>query len=533
MTSSKKSFVRGAAILGITGFLVKLIGVLYRIPLNNILGEEGAALYMKAYPYYTFLLMLSTAGLPPTIAKLVAESTSKGDYAGAKKIFKISLYLMTGLGLLFSVLLFTFSKQIAIYSSHDILARLPIMAIAPAIVLVSIMAAIRGYFQGLHNMVPTAVSQLAEQVGKIVFGITLAYLMIPKGIEYGAAGAVLGVVLSEVIGLLVVIIFYIRKAPKIKSDEKSTKPAKQILNQIISIAFPILLGASIMPLVQLIDASIITQRLELIGYSTSNARALFGLFSSYANTLVNIPGSISLAFCVSMVPAAAAAVAKKDNGLLKKNVFLGYKLSMLVAVPSAVGLFILAYPIMDLLYGNKLEPDRLIIAANLLKTISFGVIFLSILQTFNGLLQGMGKVYVPVIALSSGALTKVILCYVLVGMPQFNIYGGPISTFACYMVAAIIDIAVVKKITKVKLSQNRFNLKLILATLLMGASAWGGYELLNNPVGSSIATVLAVIIGVIIFIFGLLAFRVLSKDEMRSIPGGSKLVKLYNLIWER
>lgn len=532
MTSDKKSFVRGAAILGVTGFLVKLIGVLYRIPLNNILGEEGAGLYMKAYPFYTFLLMLSTAGLPPTIAKLVAESTSKGDYAGAKKIFRIALYLMTALGLTFSIVLLLFSNQFSALVGDE-LARLPIMAIAPAIVLVSIMAAIRGYFQGLQNMVPTALSQLAEQVGKIVFGITLAILLMPKGIEYGAAGAVLGVVISEVIGLLVVIIFYIRKAPKLQKHTKSNISSKTILKKIVSIAFPILLGASIMPLVTLIDASLITLRLQQIGYTMENARGVYGLFSSYVNTLVNVPGSISLAFCVSMVPAAAAAIARGDKNLLNRNVFLGYKLSLLVAIPSAVGLYILAYPIMDLLYGNRLSLERLLIAANLLKIISGGVIFLSILQTFNGLLQGMGKVYIPVIALSTGAITKIVLCYVLVGNPQFNIYGAPISTFACYAVAATIDIVMVKRLTKVNFNQNGFNIKIVLASALMGAAAWAGHEMLSTPIGSSFATILAVVIGILVFVLGLIIFKVLSKEEMRSIPGGNKLAKVYDLIWER
>lgn len=535
MTSTKKSFVRGAAILGITSFLVKLIGVLYGIPLNKILGAGGAGVYGAAYPFYTYLLMLSTAGLPPTIAKLVAESVSKGDHAGARKIFRISLLLMAGLGLLFSTVLFVFAKPIAINYAQDPLAQMPIMAIAPAIFFVSIMASIRGYFQGLQNMIPTAVSQIVEQVIKIMFGITLAVLLTPKGIEYGAMGAMIGISISELLGLFVVIGFYIKKAPKIDKSIKSDKSAKSIVKNILSIAFPILLGASIMPLVLMIDTNLIKVRLQSIGYTLDASRELFGLFTQFVNKVINVPGSISLAFCVSMVPAAAAAVAKGDNNLLKSNIFLGYKMSMMVALPSAVGLFILAGPIMDLLYRSDFvaNPQYFIITTNLLRIMSGGIVFLSILQTFNGLLQGMGKVYVPVISLSIGAITKIVLCYVLVGTPFFNIYGAPISTFACYMVAAIIDIVIVKKLTKVKLSQNKFNIKLILTTALMGAAAWGSHILFSGLWGSRPATIVAVFIGVIVFVFGLLIFKVLSKDEMRSIPGGTRLIKLYDLIWER
>ncbi|MEX1376775.1 MAG: polysaccharide biosynthesis protein [Eubacteriales bacterium] len=533
MTSTKKSFVKGAAILGITSFLVKLIGVLYRIPLNNILGAEGAGLYMKAYPIYTFLLTLSTAGLPPTIAKLVAEKVSANDYSGAKKVFKVSLVLMTTLGLVLSISLLLLSKKLAYDVYKNPLTWYPVATIAPAIALVSIMAAIRGYFQGLQNMIPTAVSQLAEQVGKIIFGITLAMLLIPKGIEYGAAGAVGGVLISEIIGLLVVIAFYIKKAPKIKEKTKTDVSSKEVLKQILSIAFPILLGASIMPLIQFIDSLIITARLEFLSYTQSASTELFGLFSSYVNTLVNVPGSISLAFCVSMVPAAAAAVATKDNNLLKRNIKLGYKLSLMVAIPSAVGLYILAHPIMNLLYGSKLSAEYLNISANLLQIISGGIIFLSILQTFNGLLQGMGKVYIPVIALSAGAITKIILCYILVGTPYFNIYGAPISTFACYAVAATIDIVVIKKLTKAKFSDNGFNIKIVLASALMGAVVWGSYEIIKNIMGAKYATLISVFIGVIVFILGLVIFKILSKEEIRTIPGGSKLAKIYSAIWER
>ncbi|MBN2879204.1 MAG: polysaccharide biosynthesis protein [Clostridia bacterium] len=534
MNSTKKSFIRGAAILGATGFLVKLIGVLYRIPLNNILSSGGAGIYFKAYPIYTYLLTLSTAGLPPTIAKLVAEKVAVGDHAGAKKIFKISFSLMAILGLTLSVLLFLFSEQFSTLVNEP-LARFSIALIAPAIVLVSVMAAIRGYFQGLQNMIPTAVSQIAEQVGKIIFGITLAILLTPKGIEYGAAGAIGGVVISEIIGLLVVIFFYIRKAPKIDKHLKSDISSKEILKKIASIALPILLGASIMPLIQFIDASLITVRLESIGYEHEIARQQFGLFAGFVNTLINVPGSISLAFCVSMVPAAADAIARKDNNLLNKNINLGYRLSLLVSVPSAVGLFVLAGPIMNLLYSGEFvqNPENYYIALNLLKVISGGIIFLSILQTFNGLLQGMGKVFVPVIALSSGAVTKVILSYFLIGTPFFNIYGAPISTFACYVVAATIDIIVVKKLTKAKLSQNWFNVKIALASGLMGAVVWFSHAQIMKITGTKIATLLAVAIGVVVFIIGLVAFKVLKKEEMNAIPGGKKLAKLYRLIWER
>ena len=190
---------------------------------------------------------------------------------------------------------------------------------------------------------------------------------------------------------------------------------------------------------------------------------------------------------------------------------------------------------MRLFYSSEWanNPQYYPITVNLLAIMSGGVIFLSILQTFNGLLQGMGKVYVPVIALTAGAITKIVLCYVLVGIPYLNIYGAPISTFACYVVAAGIDMAVIKKLTKVNFSKNMFNLRIILASAMMGAVVWGSFELIKKILGSSYATLISVVIGVAVFLAGLVIFKVMTKDEMRMIPGGGRLAKLYTMLWER
>ncbi len=488
MSQKKRSFVRGATILAVTSMLVKVIGILYKIPLYNMIGTEGTGLYMMAYPYYTFLLMLSTAGLPPTISKLVAARLTQGDRAGAKKVFRTALVLMFFLGLIFTAGMMLLSNHLATNVVGQPLARLPILCLAPAIVVVSVISAIRGYFQGMQDMVPTAVSQLAEQIGKVIFGLYLAYLFMPRGIEYAAAGATLGIVVSEVIGLLVIIGFYIKKAPRVKVNNKSTESSIDILKQIGQLAIPILIGASIMPLVNMIDTTIVVNQLVKIGYDLKHATRLFGQATGYANTLLNVPGAISLAFCVSIVPAVSATIARGDKKGLERNISMGYKLSMLVGIPSGIGLFVLAEPIMNLLYGYRLKPHELATSGNLLQFIALGVIFLSILQTFNGVLQGMGKVYVPVVALGTGAITKIILCYVLVGTPSINIYGTPISTFACYAVAAIIDIVMIKRLTGIKLETNAFTLRLILASGLMGVAAWATHSLFRGLTGSKIAT---------------------------------------------
>ncbi len=528
---SKKSFLKGAAILGITSMLVRVIGIVYRIPLANILGDEGLGLYQTAYPFYTTLLMLSTAGLPPSISKLVAEKVSKGDHAGARKVFRVSLALLGLLGLSFSVIMYTFSARIAEYVG-DPMSYKAIATISPALFIVSLISCIRGYFQGLQNMKPTALSQLVEQVGKVILGLVIASTQIHKGIEYGAAGAVLGVVISEALALCFIIIYYIFMRPEIKHRSKDHESASHILKRLGRLAFPILLGASVMPLMTATDTIIIRKELMSVGYTIEQSRALFGMFSGRVNTLFNVPGSLSLALCVSMVPAISSALARHDKRGIQQNVVQGYKMATLVGIPSSVGLAVLATPIMNLLYGSTMSADAITLSGNLLQIMAGGVLFLSILQTFNGVLQGLGKVMIPVIALAAGAIVKVVVNLTLISIPSINIYGAPIGTFLCYFIAAIIDIIMVKRYTGVKLSFGKYLLKPLIASVIMGAAAWDTYQILAQFLGLNhkIATLIAVFVGMFLFAICIPILRILTRDEFLGIPGGSRFVKYYDAL---
>lgn len=522
----KKSFIKGAAVLGAAGLIVKLIGVLYRIPLQWIIGDEGLGIYHKAYPAYALLLVISTAGLPPAVSKLVASHTAVGDRQGANKVFRVALCLLSAAGLVAALVMFAFSKQIAVMLD-DPLAQLSMTYIAPAIFFVAVMAAIRGYFQGLNNMFPTAMTQMVEQVAKVALGLTFAYLMIPKGIEYGAAGAILGVMVSEFIAMCVIIAYYFAKREKINEIEAESESNKDILKKILKLAVPILISASIMPVITYLDAQIITDRLLAIGFTQETARPIFGIYTGRVNPLINVPGTVSLAFCVSIVAVISSSQASNDLENVKRNVRMGFKMAMLVGIPSAVGMGVISTPIMNLLYHSSSAESNML-AGRLLAILAGGVIFLSVLQTLNGVLQGLGKVMVPVMALGAGAAAKVVLVYTLVGIPSIGIYGAPISTFVCYLIAAVIDIIMVKKLTGVKFGFAECVLRPAAASVLMGFAAWGAYALLSGALGNAFATLAAVLIGVIVFIICIPVFSVLRRTEVLGLPGGSRMVKVYD-----
>ena len=306
-----------------------------------------------------------------------------------------------------------------------------------------------------------------------------------------------------------------------KSDE--------IIKKILKLAIPILIGASIMPIITYLDANIITGRLISIGYTAESARPIFGIYTGRVNPLLNVPGTVSLAFCVSIVAAVSASQAAGETENVKRNAKLGFKMATLVGIPAAVGLGVLGVPIMNLLYRSS-SADSNLLAGNLMMVLAGGVIFLSILQTLNGVLQGLGKVLVPVAALGSGAVVKVILIYILIGIPEVGIYGAPISTFVCYIIAAVIDIIMVKRLTGVKFGFSECILRPFLASAFMGGTAWGVHTLLITPIGNSFATLIAVLVGILVFLIYIPIFKVLRRGEMLAMPGGHRIIKIYDLL---
>ena len=277
---SKKSFMKGAIVLGIAGIIVKVLGAFFRIPLANIIGDTGMGYYQTAYPVYVLLLTLSTAGIPTAIARLVSERNAEGDNQEAYKIFKVSFGLLFGIGLA-SCAILLFGAPLFVKYTAAPEAIHAMRAIAPALLFVPIMAAFRGYFQGLQDMSPTATSQVYEQLFRVVFGLGLAILLVPRGIEFAAAGASFGATAGAIFGLLAIFIVYLRRRKKLKEeiavsiDCGHRESGSTIIKKIIIIAIPITIGAAIMPIMTSLDLVIVQNRLVEAGYTAEQANTLF------------------------------------------------------------------------------------------------------------------------------------------------------------------------------------------------------------------------------------------------------------------
>ena len=524
--NEKKSFVKGAVILGIAGLICKVIGAFFRIPLYNMLGD-GMQYYEAVYPYYSTLLVISSAGLPTAISRMVAEHAAIGDIEGAKRVFRKSQVLLLGIGIVTSALMY-FGADFLARSTVGPLAAPSFRVMSPALLIVSIMCSYRGYLQGLQQMTGTAMSQLAEQAGKLALGLYLAARWMPRGLEYGAMGAVAGVTISELLALLVVGGFYLfrkKSIELIQSDSVETVSDKNIIRGLLAIAIPVTIGASIMPITGIADASLIKSTLMSIGFDEAAASMRYVALRSNVTNIINMPAVLTIALAMSLVPAISAARTAKDQKTIHTVSAMGIKLAMFIGIPCAVGLFALSAPVIDLLY--TIDDQRLQIASALMRTSAVGVIFLSLVQTLTGILQGAGKQHIPVINLLIGGVVKVVLMLTLMRNPQIEIQGAAISTTACYTVAGILDAIYLIRYTKLKLNVMDTFIKPLVAALIMGGAAYFSYALIHSRIPSNtIATAGAILIGVVLYLAGVLAMRMFTQEDLSFIPGGSILAKL-------
>jgi stage V sporulation protein B len=529
---SKKSFLQGAVVLGVAGLIIKVLGAFFRIPLANLIGDEGMGYYQTAYPIYVLFLVLSTSGIPIAISKLVSERVAVDDHYEAHRVFRISFILLFVIGVLSFSIVFFGAKEIVGYLKNPG-AYYSMMAIAPALLFVPVMAAYRGYFQGMQNMKPTAVSQIVEQFFRVAAGLGLAIALIVKGPDLAAAGATFGAAAGAIAGAASIIGIYLYKRKSIRQEiaaghHGSSDSVGKILYKIFVIAVPVTIGAAIMPIMSAIDVAVVMRRLQATGFSEAAANGLYGQLTGMAAPLINFPGVLSMAIAMSLVPAIAAANKRKDMVFLRYNIELGLRTAMLIGLPCAFGLMTLAEPIMRLLY--PFQSESAVSAAPNLLILAFGVIFLSTVQTLTGALQGLGKQWVSVVNLLIGALFKVAITFILTGIPWINVKGAAVGTVVAYIIASALNLAAVEKYTGTHFNVRLTFVKPLISALVMSVFVGGSYLMTVHALGNSLATVTAVLIGGSVYAVMLFATRSITKEEISKLPKGDKLIRLWGKV---
>ena len=425
----KSRILKSAFILGVGAVVAKILGAAYRIPLTNLIGGYGLGLYQTVFPVYVILLDFAGAGVPNAVSKIISSDRSHGG-ATALGYLKDSVKLLSVIGFVFSVALALCGRIIARLQGNES-AYISYILLAPSVFLVAIISCYRGYFQGLSDMKPTAVSQIIEQAFKLVFGLAFAAMFLPD-VNKSVSGAVLAITVSEFAALMFLIIYAKRKNEGLSGAVKSGKffiHAKEIIKN----AVPVTLTGMAIPFSHFIDSFLIV---NVLSTYLSNATSLYGIFSGVGATVVNLPVSVCYAVAVATIPAVASSENLNESKAARDKALT---LTFFLSVAGCLVCYFLSDKIIDVLFSRLVGAEKYT-AVKVLKYSSFSVIFLSLLQTENAVLFGSGNLYGSLIGVFSGIAVKVLLSFLLIKNPALNIYGAVIAQTACYFLASLINL---------------------------------------------------------------------------------------------
>ena len=561
-TNKKQSFMAGVLTLFFAQIVIKVLGLIYRLVITNIpyFGDAGNGLYSAGYQIYTLLLAIASIGVPSAISKLVSERIAVGKHREAHEIFKTALLLFGIIGFIGSSILFFGAKYIATSMIGNPDVEGIMVALAPAVFFVAISAVIRGYFNGMYNMKVASNSQMLEQLFKSILTIGLVvavyFLAVVNPTDLSkmlglstetvtvamatAANAASTIATAICCGYLLT--YYQRSKKEIwkninESNQIEYKKERKIsiMKKILAVSIPISLASIISAINRNIDTFTVINELKIALASSfptmdlikNEATRLYGILSGRVDTLIGLPTALNVAFATALVPAVSETMAKGDVKTAKRRITFSIRTTLLIALPCAIGMCVLAEPILNLLFPNVYAAE----APLLLQISSFTIIFTLMNQTVAGALQGLGKVMVPAISLGCGAIIKLILNLLLIRNPQIGIYGAAISSVAASLTAMIINLIVLRNNIKLDTNKTQLILKPILATAFMGAVAFlSQYYLTTYFIKGRMATVITILVAVIAYIFAVLSFKIFDRDDYHMLPFGDKIYKFLQKI---
>lgn len=572
----KQTMLNGALILAVSSIVVKLIGALYKIPLTSLFGGVGRGYFNAAYNLYTPLYAISMAGLPVAVSRLVSESSTLNRFGEVRQLRKVSTKIFLITGGVGTALMFLISyPYVHFFASPN--AMPAILAIAPSIFFCCAMSSYRGYYEGLRDMTPTAISQVIEALGKLALGIVLAWGVMRVGEKqfattgtvfgkvaenldvahsliypYTAAAAILGVTIGSALGLVYLMLLHRIKGDGISRTDLINSPVlvsdREIAKRIATFAVPMVIGALITNITNLIDATTIQRRLidafntapdvikNMYAYSLQVSGTLDKdiptyLYGTYGAALDfrNLIPNITMSLGISALPVLSAAWAIRDKHQIRTNIESVLRVTMLVALPAGFGMAVLATPILTLLYGK--QPDIVPIAAPIMAIYGYATALMAVSTPIANMLQGIGRTDIPVKSAVAGAVVKIIFNFFLVGNPKLNINGAPIGSILCYIVIVGINLFYLLRVSDVRINAVSVLLKPLLCAGLSAGAAWGAYRLCARlladriPYLTLIEIVLSVGAAVIVYVISLLLFKGLSKDDISMLPKGEKIAK--------
>lgn len=511
--TSERTFMSGVLILTVSTVLVKIIGLAYKIPLLYLLGAEGMGYFNSAYEIYALLCGISTTGMPVAVSMLISAANKRGDVACADGVYRTSSALMISKGVIFAGALAVLAEPISIaIGNHE--AYPAILAISPALLFTCASGAVRGYFQGHRNMLPTAVSQLAEAGGKLVFGVVFAALSLRAGarIYTAAAMGILGVSLGSLLSALYLVL---RKRAEGRAHRAASHRGRHFW-ELLRISLPITLSSTLMGASRLVDIALIMQRLQSIGISASDANKIYGSYTTLALPVFGLIPAFIPPITESLIPRLSAAVIASDREEQERSLSGAYRLTVFLAMPAGMGIVLYSEEIISLLFSS--DPAAVSIAAPLLSVLGASVLMSCIVTTSSAVLQSYGRVVLPIIALGVGAVVKAVSAYLLIGNADVAALGAPISTLLFNMAVVLIDMVLVKRVTRCRIGALAIAVKPLVASVIALLTSYALYLPLTKVTHSTALPFLAAMAVCVAIYLGLcILMSVVSRDDVAVI----------------
>ncbi len=568
-----QSFLKGAMVLGSSMIIVKLMGMIYKILLSNQFGGVGTGLFNSAYALYNPLFMLSTAGFPIAISRMVSESVTKKRYRDVKQIHRVSvpIFVIAGCLCFLAMVLGSFIYIKLINADNAIFAML---CLSPTIFFGCLMSIYRGYFEGMRNMVPTAISEIIEAACKLFLGLAASLLVTKYGMgQYAKTGyvfgvkcaneieaqsaiipiaigaAITGISVGSLLGFVFLFIRYKKGGDGITAEELKSSPkprrAGTTLRIMVKTAIPIGLGSIIMSLADMIDSTLVQIRINNI--MQTDPKALLDVYGSlipdnvyYANethtflygcygialTLMMLVTAVTQVFGTTALPSVTAAWTSGNKIQLKKSMETVMRVTTLVTIPSGIGMSVLAEPLLSMIYHGSGVADEVEIGSKVLTVMGISVIFIATSTPLCSMLQAIGRMDVPLKLFSVGMIMKIIVNYVLVGIPQINIQGANIGSIVCYGFVTVVALFVICRETKIIPDFISIFVKPLIAGLICGAAAYFSEIFFDMFFKQRIATILAVVTAIVVYLIALLLLKAIKREDVLQMPKGNKIVKI-------
>lgn len=554
----KQNFLTGAAILSLSTIIVKVIGMLYKLPLNQIIDSQGFAYFNKAYAIYTVLLVVSTTGLPVALSRMVSEAQAQGNGKQMQRIFRTALTAYLIIGFLGTGIMMLFPKWLA----SDVMSMpnswYSIFALGPAVLCICVASACRGYFQGQGDMTPTAISQVIEALGKLLLGLLFAYLVkkFTGDLALSSGASIVGISIGAAGSALYVFLKYRRNRSRVSALGGTALSGGQTLKKLLAIAVPITLGAAGLQLINLIDEIMVTRRLlEAADATAAGATTWMGRMMTMAaqadpklawndvmqtavenqsgvyalcQTIFNFPTAFFPCITAAIIPAITGYLTQKDHANVTMVQDSSLRLTGLIAMPCMVGLLTLSEPIMTLLgnYGD----ERNAMAAVLLALLAPTVLINGITTVTTAIMQAHNRPWLPMINMLIGGIVKVVVNFILVGNSAVGILGAPIGTLACFLVYMVLNLFTMHRIMDQPPRIFKAVWKSGVASVIMGAAAFAAYRVLSGFIGSvAVCCLGAIVIAAVIYLLLVILFKAVTYYDCTLLPKGDKIAKILKI----